>query len=193
MFTKKRILIHFHVFYLGKASFNSKILYFLCMFLEVWIFSFVMDDSHKTVCYLKKQNSQEILLSDRKYNFDTRHFVHFLDNSSRIVIFNWKPFYFLQTAFGKIAINICYGRHHPLNWLMFGLNGAEIVFNPSATIAGLRYIHILLALVIIFMSNWCLESPWVIFESYNLFCAICQLVVFSLVNYWLTNIRMKKF
>ncbi|XKL65148.1 hypothetical protein PGB90_005234 [Kerria lacca] len=42
-----------------------------------------------------------------------------------------------QTAFGKIAVNICYGRHHPLNWLMFGLNGAEIVFNPSATVSGL--------------------------------------------------------
>ncbi|KAI4454409.1 nitrilase [Holotrichia oblita] len=38
-----------------------------------------------------------------------------------------------ETEFGKIAINICYGRHHPLNWLMFGINGAEIVFNPSAT------------------------------------------------------------
>ncbi|KAK7853623.1 beta-ureidopropionase [Quercus suber] len=24
--------------------------------------------------------------------------------------------------------------HHPLNWLAFGLNGAEIVFNPSATV-----------------------------------------------------------
>lgn len=21
-----------------------------------------------------------------------------------------------QTAFGKIAVNICYGRHHPMNW-----------------------------------------------------------------------------
>lgn len=42
-----------------------------------------------------------------------------------------------ETAFGKIAINICYGRHHPLNWLMFGLNGAEIVFNPSATVGAL--------------------------------------------------------
>ena len=39
---------------------------------------------------------------------------------------------------GKIAINICYGRHHPLNWLMYGLNGAEIVFNPSATVGALR-------------------------------------------------------
>ncbi|XP_057992896.1 beta-ureidopropionase-like [Hevea brasiliensis] len=32
-----------------------------------------------------------------------------------------------ETAYGKIAVNICYGRHHPLNWLAFGLNGAEIV------------------------------------------------------------------
>lgn len=42
-----------------------------------------------------------------------------------------------ETAFGKVAINICYGRHHPLNWMMFGLNGAEIVFNPSATVGAL--------------------------------------------------------
>lgn len=41
------------------------------------------------------------------------------------------------TQFGKIGINICYGRHHPLNWLMFGINGAEIVFNPSATVGAL--------------------------------------------------------
>ncbi|KAF3428590.1 hypothetical protein E2986_02982 [Frieseomelitta varia] len=38
-----------------------------------------------------------------------------------------------ETSFGRVAINICYGRHHPQNWMMFGLNGAEIVFNPSAT------------------------------------------------------------
>lgn len=42
-----------------------------------------------------------------------------------------------ETEFGKIAINICYGRHHPLNWLMYKLNGAEIVFNPSATVDSL--------------------------------------------------------
>ncbi|XP_063382966.1 beta-ureidopropionase-like [Cydia fagiglandana] len=40
-----------------------------------------------------------------------------------------------ETTFGKIAINICYGRHQALNWLMFALNGAEIVFNPCATIS----------------------------------------------------------
>ncbi len=42
-----------------------------------------------------------------------------------------------ETEFGRIGVNICYGRHHPLNWLMYGLNGAEIVFNPSATVGGL--------------------------------------------------------
>ncbi|XP_013404898.1 beta-ureidopropionase-like [Lingula anatina] len=42
-----------------------------------------------------------------------------------------------QTQFGKIAINICYGRHHPQNWMMYGINGAEIVFNPSATVGSL--------------------------------------------------------
>jgi beta-ureidopropionase len=42
-----------------------------------------------------------------------------------------------DTKFGRIAINICYGRHHPQNWMMYGLNGAEIVFNPSATVGEL--------------------------------------------------------
>ena len=32
-----------------------------------------------------------------------------------------------ETQWGKIAINICYGRHHPQNWMMYGINGAEIV------------------------------------------------------------------
>ncbi|XP_060804470.1 beta-ureidopropionase-like [Amyelois transitella] len=40
-----------------------------------------------------------------------------------------------ETRFGKIGVSICFDRHHVLNWLMFGLNGADIVFNPSATVA----------------------------------------------------------
>lgn len=52
-----------------------------------------------------------------------------------MTVFGW-----FQTEFGNIAVNICYGRHHPLNWLMFALNGAEIVFNPSATVGTLRYL-----------------------------------------------------
>jgi len=42
-----------------------------------------------------------------------------------------------ETKFGKIGVNICYGRHHPLNWMLYGLNGAEMVFNPSATVGAL--------------------------------------------------------
>ncbi|XP_014776055.1 beta-ureidopropionase [Octopus bimaculoides] len=42
-----------------------------------------------------------------------------------------------ETKWGKIAVNICYGRHHPQNWMMYGVNGAEIVFNPSATVGSL--------------------------------------------------------
>jgi len=42
-----------------------------------------------------------------------------------------------DTDFGKVGVNICYGRHHPLNWTAFGLMGAEIVFNPSATVGAL--------------------------------------------------------
>ncbi|KAI3436839.1 hypothetical protein D9Q98_006249 [Chlorella vulgaris] len=42
-----------------------------------------------------------------------------------------------ETAFGRIAVNICYGRHHPMNWQAFGLNGAELVLNPSATVGEL--------------------------------------------------------
>ena len=39
-----------------------------------------------------------------------------------------------DTDFGKVGVNICYGRHHPLHWLSYNLNGAEIVYNPSATV-----------------------------------------------------------
>jgi len=42
-----------------------------------------------------------------------------------------------ETVYGKIGVNICYDRHHPLSWLLLGLNGAEIVFNPSATVGAL--------------------------------------------------------
>lgn len=42
---------------------------------------------------------------------------------------------------GKVAVNICYGRHHPQEWLMYGVNGAEIVFNPSATVGTLRWVY----------------------------------------------------
>ena len=29
-----------------------------------------------------------------------------------------------ETAYGRVGVNICYGRHHPMNWMAFALNGA---------------------------------------------------------------------
>ena len=40
-------------------------------------------------------------------------------------------------GFVKIGVYICYDRHFPEGARALGLNGAEIVFNPSATVAGL--------------------------------------------------------
>jgi N-carbamoylputrescine amidase len=42
-----------------------------------------------------------------------------------------------DTAYGKVGLYICYDRHFPDGARCLGLNGAEIVFNPSATVAGL--------------------------------------------------------
>lgn len=42
-----------------------------------------------------------------------------------------------ETSVGKIGVYICYDRHFPEGARELGLNGAEIVFNPSATVAGL--------------------------------------------------------
>lgn len=58
----------------------------------------------------------------------------------------WEKFYFkpgnlgypvFETAVGKVGLYICYDRHYPEGARCLGLNGAEIVFNPSATVAGL--------------------------------------------------------
>src|SRR3954451_25495845 len=68
----------------------------------------------------------------------------------------WEKFYFrpgnvgwpvFDTAVGRIGVYICYDRHFPEGWRALGLEGAEIVFNPSATSRGLsRYL-------------WQLEQP----------------------------------
>lgn len=58
----------------------------------------------------------------------------------------WEKFYFrpgnlgypvFDLGFAKIGVYICYDRHFPEGARCLGLNGAEIVFNPSATVAGL--------------------------------------------------------
>ena len=42
-----------------------------------------------------------------------------------------------KTRYATIGVYICYDRHFPEGARLLGLNGAEIVFNPSATVAGL--------------------------------------------------------
>jgi len=58
----------------------------------------------------------------------------------------WEKFYFkpgnlgypaFDTAFARVGVYICYDRHFPEGARALGLSGAEIVFNPSATVAGL--------------------------------------------------------
>jgi len=67
---------------------------------------------------------------------------HHIPNLDRF----WEKFYFrpgnlgypvFDTAVGKIGVYICYDRHFPEGWRELGLNGAELVFNPSATKPGL--------------------------------------------------------
>ena len=58
----------------------------------------------------------------------------------------WEKYYFkpgnlgypvFETRYAKIGVYICYDRHFPEGARALGLNGAEIVLNPSATVAGL--------------------------------------------------------
>lgn len=58
----------------------------------------------------------------------------------------WEKFYFrpgnlgypvFNTRYAKVGVYICYDRHFPEGARCLGLNGAEIMFNPSATVAGL--------------------------------------------------------
>ena len=58
----------------------------------------------------------------------------------------WEKFYFrpgnlgypvFDTKVGKVGVYLCYDRHFPEGARCLGLGGAEIVFNPSATVAGL--------------------------------------------------------
>ena len=58
----------------------------------------------------------------------------------------WEKFFFkpgnlgypvFQTRYGRVGVYICFDRHFPEGARLLGLHGAEIVFNPSATVEGL--------------------------------------------------------
>ena len=85
-------------------------------------------------------NSASIIDADGKYlgRYRKQHIPH----TSGF----WEKYFFkpgdggypvFQTRYAKIGVYICYDRHFPEGARCLGLNGAEIVFNPSATVAGL--------------------------------------------------------
>jgi len=58
----------------------------------------------------------------------------------------WEKYFFkpgnlgypvFKTKYATIGVYICYDRHFPEGARLLGLHGAEIVYNPSATVAGL--------------------------------------------------------
>lgn len=58
----------------------------------------------------------------------------------------WEKYFFkpgnlgypvFKTRYATIGVYICYDRHFPEGARLLGLHGAEIVFNPSATVAGM--------------------------------------------------------
>ncbi len=94
------------------------------------------DDAHGGTIH-----NTAVVISNRGHVIGT----HRKNHIPRVGDFNESTYYMegddghpvFETDFGRVGVNICYGRHHPLNWLMFGINGAEIVFNPSATVGAL--------------------------------------------------------
>jgi beta-ureidopropionase len=97
----------------------------------------------------------------------------------------WEKFYFkpgnlgypvFQTRYAKVGVYICYDRHFPDGARALGLNGAEIVFNPSATVKGLsQYLwkleqpaHAVANQYFVAASNRVgVEGPWKIGEFYG--------------------------
>jgi N-carbamoylputrescine amidase len=86
-------------------------------------------------------NTAAIIDADGKYlgKYRKSHIPHTLPGF-------WEKFYFkpgnlgypaFETAYARVGIYICYDRHFPEGARILGLNGAEIIFNPSATVAGL--------------------------------------------------------
>ena len=86
-------------------------------------------------------NSAAVIDADGKYlgKYRKNHIPHVAPGF-------WEKFYFrpgnlgypcFDTAFARIGVYICYDRHFPEGARALGINGAEIIFNPSATVAGL--------------------------------------------------------
>jgi beta-ureidopropionase len=92
-------------------------------------------------------NTTAVIDADGKYlgKFRKIHIPHVQSGKTPATGF-WEKFYFkpgnlghpvFETAFAKVGVYICYDRHFPEGPRILGLKGAEIVFNPSATVAGM--------------------------------------------------------
>ncbi len=97
----------------------------------------------------------------------------------------WEKYFFkpgnlgypvFDTKYGKVGVYICYDRHFPEGARILGLKGAQIVFNPSATVKGLsEYLwkleqpaHAVANGYFIAASNRVgVEAPWEIGEFYG--------------------------
>jgi beta-ureidopropionase len=97
----------------------------------------------------------------------------------------WEKFYFtpgntgypvFSTRYARVGVYICYDRHFPEGARILGLNGAEIVFNPSATVAGLsEYLWeleqpahaVANAYFVAAINRVGIEAPWNIGEFYG--------------------------
>src|SRR5437016_5744513 len=97
----------------------------------------------------------------------------------------WEKFFFkpgnlgypvFKTRYATIGVYICYDRHFPEGARILGLNGAEIVYNPSATVAGLsEYLWeleqpahaVANAYFVAAINRVGLEAPWKIGEFYG--------------------------
>jgi N-carbamoylputrescine amidase len=97
----------------------------------------IYEQEHTGVYY----NTAAVIDADGKYlgKYRKNHIPHVAPGF-------WEKFYFrpgnlgypvFQTQYATIGVYICYDRHFPEGARALGLNGAEIVFNPSATVAGL--------------------------------------------------------
>ena len=86
-------------------------------------------------------NSAAVIDADGKYlgKYRKHHIPHTAPGF-------WEKFYFkpgnlgypvFRTAYADVGVYICYDRHFPEGARILGLKGAEILFNPSATVAGL--------------------------------------------------------
>lgn len=92
-------------------------------------------------------NTAAVIDADGTYlgKYRKTHIPHVQAGESKSTGF-WEKYYFkpgnlgypvFNTIYGRVGVYICYDRHFPEGARLLGLAGAEIVFNPSATVAGL--------------------------------------------------------